>query len=751
MASMASMAIALAAWLGMADADFGWPDSIDAAVRDAADLPDPQRLRAIERLAARAGAHVFPALRSQLADRDPSIRLFVARRLARAGDPAAVDAAVRWISSPDAPLVDRQFGLDILREVPALTDDARRALERALRDPEAAVRLAALDAVERHDVQPLLPAVLSAFDDDNPQIRLRAIRILADKRDPRIALPLLSRTEDADRQVRVDAIRALGSHPRAAPALLRLLTDPADDVRIAAMDALAALRADAAVPSFVALARRRPADETSRRAQIELGKVATPAAVTALIALTRMPPVSAETRAALRAAGPAAVPGLTRELDGGTPGSATIAAAVLGEIGDRRATGALCAAMERRPELAPVALDALARLADPGAIPALVRAAESSDLETRRRGTAALLAVRDARAAVTLARGLTDPDAHVRALSARLTAAIGAQASGPALAALLADGERDVRRAAAAALPAVAAPSPALVTALLAGIARPDAPGRDDDEWRGIGEALERAASPADGPRLAAAWKIARGPERPALVRALAAAQAGRPLPDAGLVPQLIDGLAGDGPLPIATAEALATTPIPAQARAALARRFAEAVPAVRARLCEAIAKLPESAGWLAAVMRARDESVEVRAAAAWAARGLDDRAARDALAAAALDDAAAVAANARAALAAAAPPQRAHPDVWAGARLRAPDDTPVAGRWVEITFASGGPVWAVTDDAGCVRVFGPSPGPVAVRVPGSTAKSAWGSAGVPRASPSRGPGDPSRVPDPLE
>jgi uroporphyrinogen-III synthase len=48
-----------------------------------------------------------------------------------------------------------------------LPDTARQAVERAIRDPDAAVRISALDALERHDPLPSLPAVLSALDDDN--------------------------------------------------------------------------------------------------------------------------------------------------------------------------------------------------------------------------------------------------------------------------------------------------------------------------------------------------------------------------------------------------------------------------------------------------------------------------------------------------------------------------------------------------------------------------------------------------------
>ena len=323
-----------------------------------------------------------------------------------------------------------------------------------MRDADAAVRISALDTLERHDATPSLPAVLSALDDDNREVRLRAIRLVAGKRDPRIALPLLSRVEDADRQVRIEAIRALGSHPRATPALLRLLADPTEDVRNAAIDALAALRAEAAVPPFVALARRRPGRRyrAARAARARQGGDARGD--------------RGADRADAHAAGLGGHPGgaARRRRGGGardwcassasgTPGSAAIAAATLGDIGDRRATAPLCAALERRAELAPVALDALARIGDPAAVPTLVRAAESGDLETRRRGFAALLALRDrARDRSRSRRGLADADANVRELAARLAGAIGAQASALALAALLGDGERDVRRAAATAL-----------------------------------------------------------------------------------------------------------------------------------------------------------------------------------------------------------------------------------------------------------------------------------------------------------
>src|SRR5262245_34812949 len=162
---MVPTTIALAAaLLAGADADLGWPGAVTTAAHDATALPDTQRLRALERLTAQAGERALPVLVPLLTDKDPSIRLFAARRLGRAGAPAAIETATRWIASPNVPLVDRQFGLDVLREVPVLSDAARQAIERALRDPEASVRIAALDALERHDPLPSLPAVLTALD-----------------------------------------------------------------------------------------------------------------------------------------------------------------------------------------------------------------------------------------------------------------------------------------------------------------------------------------------------------------------------------------------------------------------------------------------------------------------------------------------------------------------------------------------------------------------------------------------------------
>ena len=495
------------------------------------------------------------------------------------------------------------------------------------------------------------------------------------------------------------------SPPRATLALLRLLADPADDVRNASIDALAALHAEAAFRLRRARpeAPRRP--DTARRGQVALGKLATPTSIAALITLTRMPPVSLDTRAALRGAGGAAVP--TGARAGGRHARQRRACGRRAGRPRRSARhGTVCAALERHADLAPVALDALARIGDPAAIPTLARAAESSDLETRRRGFAALLALRDPRALVTLPRGLADGDANVRELAARLAGAIGAHSSALALAALLGDGERDVRRAAATALAAVAAPSTALLTTSWPGsrgrALRPATTTngrRSARRWNG----RPSRGTPA---RLAAAWKTAREPERPALARAIAAGQAGavhrfgllcncrfaggrRPAGDRG----------GRGPRGRTDSGGRAASPSRA--------RFADASPdrpraALRCDRADAGRRV-----WLAALIRAHDETTEVRAAAAWAARGLDDGDVRDVLDVAARDDAAPVAANARAGACRRGRPRRSTARGWVGGTPAGPRRHAVTGAGC-VSFANAGEVWAVTDDAGGVRLFGP-------------------------------------------
>ena len=468
------MALVLAASILAVDADFGWPDSITAGAHEAAELPDPQRLRTLERLTPAPGTarcpSRCPARRSR--SQHPPVRGATPgpRRLARGHRGGhALDI--------DAQRPTRRPPVRAGRVAGGSHADGPGAGGNRTRPPRPGCGGARLGA--GHAGAARCDAVASLGADGARGRQPRGAAAGGPAARGQAGRPHRAAVAFARRGRRpagpVEAIRALGSHPRATPALLRLLAEPGDDLRAAALDALAALRAEAAIPGssrWRAAARRtrRSAGHSSRWARWRRR-----ASVTALIALLRTPPVSAETRAALRAAGAAAVPGLIRELESGTPGSATIAAAILGTS----ATGAPACRCARRWSGARSrdgGAGRVARIGDPAAVPALVprvRVERPRDAPARVRRAADLPR---SRATVTLARGLADADPHVRELSARLAAAVGSQPSALAIAPLLADGEREVRRAAASALAAIAPRSSALVASILGAISKPGDP-----------------------------------------------------------------------------------------------------------------------------------------------------------------------------------------------------------------------------------------------------------------------------------
>jgi HEAT repeat protein len=716
--------------LALVAAPFGWPGALEtdgrallgpAAPQPAA--PDARRLAAIDRLVADHGpATATPFLIPLLRDRDPMVRLYAARRLARAGVPEASAVATTWIATPAIREIDRGFGLSVLQGAAALSSTARGTVEQAVRDSEPAVRQSALEVLAAQPIGPSLQTLLAALDDDNREVRLRAAQLAGWSGDPRAGPPLLGRLDDVDRQVRLQTIAALASlhELRAVPAFLRLTGEGTLEQRIAAIDALGTLAAGAAVPDLIALARRP--DEIGRHALLALGGIATPAAVDRLVAVLRTPPVPEEALVGLRQAGAAAVPTLVAELRGRAPSSATLAAKLLGELGDRRATLPLVAALEHDSAGGPIALAALAalpRLGDPAAVPALVRAAESPEVETRRAAFLALCTVADPGGEAVLEAGLADPDAQVRALAARLAGAIDAHAAAPALAARLSDADPAVRDAAATALAQVADGAHHPLATISSALTRSDAPLLSDREVFDLGAALEAVATSADAEALARALVAARGGARGALAQGLAAAHAATPLTERATIDALIAAVA-DGGLPaLGAADALAMARVAGAQVSALGRAFADAEPMVRARLCPALAAVPNGDLWLAAVLADAREPASVRAAAAWAAHGLPR--ARPALEAAVQngggDDA--VAANARAALTV----EVRSASAFVGVRLRGPDGEPAIGRWVTIDVAGGLSVRAATDGFGVARVAGLPDAPLVLRIAGVTAR----------------------------
>jgi HEAT repeat protein len=679
LAAWGSALVGLAGVASLVGGDFAWPGALEVDARALAALPGPERAAAADRLVARHGlAAAAATLAPLLDDPEPEVRAYVGRRLARVGDPRALAAALDWMTASGRTPAGRMLGLDLLSRAPTLSPAARRAIEQSIRDRDATIRLRALEALARQEVAPSLPALLAALDDDNREVRQQAIGLVAaaaaeDRAGAlRATLPLLERLDDGDRGIRLAALRALGrlGDPRALPALLRVASEQPIDLRAAAVDALAAPTMSAAVPALIALSGRPSSDELARHAQLALGELATPPAIAALVESLRRPPVAEEAKLALLHAGSAAVEPLAAELARGTPTSATTAATLLGELRDRRATAALAAATDTHdgdPTLWLVALDALGRLGDPTALPALARGAEAPAPDVRLGAFAALQALAEPRGAVVVEAGLGDPDPRVRAAAVRLGDALDPSCAATSrLARPLADTDAAVRRAATSATIRCAELTPA----------RGDAAGLDD------------------------ALRKAPGEPSPAFLELLAAAHVDRPLDSRAVVERLLGLVAAGGAPATAAADVLAVARLDDTQVTALARAFADSEASVRARLCPAVARAPRGGEWLAAIIAAADEAPEVRAAAAWAAR--DARDARGALELAARGPEGPLARNARAALYAG----RGGGATWTAIRLGGSDGAPLGGRWV--TLGGGGvEVDARTDAAGVARLEG--------------------------------------------
>ncbi|HVY41024.1 MAG TPA: HEAT repeat domain-containing protein, partial [Polyangia bacterium] len=404
------------------------------------------------------------------------------------------------------------------------------------------------------------------------------------------------------------------------------------------------------------------------------------------------------------------------ELDGADLGAAARAATLLGEIGDARAVAPRARAGRRGGGPGPlvrVGVAALSHLHHPETLAALAEVTGSPDPEARRAAFEALVTLGDGQAAGLAEQGLVDADAAVRAAAARLASRLGpGERTADALVERLGDDAGEVRLAAAQALRAFPAPAAPvrrelLARALAALLARPALP-RADEEMEAVADALEALAAPDDANRLDAALR-AGAPTR-LLAPALRAAHARDPIADANLVRRLLDELTGETARALAAADALAAARLSDDDAVSLARAARDGEPVLRARLCAVVSRLSDGAGWLAAWM-APGQPAEVRAAAAWAARGHPEL--TETLRRLAGDGAAEgpVAANAAAALAWSKP---SSPAQSVGARLLDTGGRPAAGRWA-VVRGGGVSVAIRSDAAGGLRVDGLRGGAVTI------------------------------------
>ena len=356
----------------------------------------------------------------------------------------------------------------------------------------------------------------------------------------------------------------------------------------------------AAVPTLVGLARRPASDELARHAQLALGEIATPAAIATLVEVLRRPPVPDETKVALLTAGAPAVEPLAAEVAHGPPSSAALAALLLGQLGDRRATATLAAAADARdgdPALWLVAARCAGAPQGPGFPP---RA------PARGRGPRGRRAPRGLRGAAGARRSARRRRARRRAspIRTRVSGRRGAPARG------CARSEAAPRCASRAGARAGATPH----TRPSGRRRRGDGPLRRIPSHRAAPARLDDALANVDSGEPAPAAPSVRSGRR----RTPEA-----PLENRAVVERLLAVVAAGGPAAAAAADVLGRRASLRGAERRAGPGLRRAPPPVRARLCAAIARAPHGGEWLAAVLAADDDRAEVRAAAAWAARGV--------------------------------------------------------------------------------------------------------------------------------
>ena len=408
----------------------------------------------------RHGSRVTELLVEQLGSEELEIRKSAAVALGRIGDARAVPALVAVLDD-DAELVIA--AADALAKI----GDARafEGLLALVGDPGAAVRQAAVGALNSLG-SPEMPArVLPLLADPDPNVRESAVKIAGYFGYPESADLLLERCADEEERVRRAAVEHLPylDDERALPALLGALRGGTPKVRAAAAGALAqaegpevpaqllgaladedpwvryfaarSLGRLGAAESAEALARLARSDVAShvRIAAVEaLGHIGGEAAARAVAPLVDAgePDLARSAVAALgRTRHAEALPPLTRALHSGDPDVRASAAAALGERGGAEAVERLrqAAANDAEPVVFEAAAEALGRASTPEAVAALVALTE----DPARRGCAVAALARTKEGLLAeVARGLSPGQAV--AVRRAVVEALGRMKSGRA-------------------------------------------------------------------------------------------------------------------------------------------------------------------------------------------------------------------------------------------------------------------------------------------------------------------------------
>ena len=462
----------------------------------------------------RYGERVTRLLIEQLDDEEVETRKAAVIALGRIGDSSAVPALVEVLTGDDSLTIAAAGALGKIGD--------RRAFD-ALLDMighrDVAVRQAVISAINSLGHPEMAGRALALLGDPNPRVRESAVKIAGYFGYAECTDLLLERCRDEDENVRRAAIEHIPylEDDRVTPTLVDAIENETPRVRAAAASAFAQVEGDGPLPhllkalkdpdswvryfaarsighhrygeSLDALAEVAKKDEAShvRIAAVDsLGKVDEPRAVAVLLSFVQSSDLDLA-RAALKSLGqinhPEALPPLLKVLRSPDARLRLEALQALSAHGEREAIEAMqwMAAADSESEVAQAAIDALARLATPESIAALVNlttetACREASLNAlaglgeqkielignglkhaqssaRRSVVEALGRMKHPRASEALSGALDDEEASVRLAAVNALAHLGSRSAERKLLALMrADPDTAVRRAAKKAL-----------------------------------------------------------------------------------------------------------------------------------------------------------------------------------------------------------------------------------------------------------------------------------------------------------
>jgi HEAT repeat protein len=196
------------------------------------------RLAALETLIRQGKAAVLP-LMALLEHRNPAVRVLVTEILGSIADPRALDSLANELNDRDQRVRHAAItAIGKLNTQPAVARllEALESSDSEFADIAARSLVNAGALVSQH--------IIDLLRAPNPELRVRAARILGQIREPLAKDPLINALKDPDEWVRAAAALALGGllDPSATEPLIACLHDAHPPVRLAAVEALGQLR-----------------------------------------------------------------------------------------------------------------------------------------------------------------------------------------------------------------------------------------------------------------------------------------------------------------------------------------------------------------------------------------------------------------------------------------------------------------------------------------------------------------------------